>query len=184
MPDRFPKPAAGRRRRGASAAIGALALLTALLTAASVWAAFVYYPLRLGPAQPLPFSHRFHAGEKGISCFFCHPDAATGRRAGIPPLETCMLCHERIIITHPEIKRLRAHYFDRRPIAWAQVYDVPEFVYFDHEAHVRRQVDCGACHGNVQAMDRVRVAHEFTMGFCVQCHRDHQASHDCYVCHR
>ena len=49
---------------------------------------------------------------------------------------------------------------------------------------VLKSVDCGACHGDVKGMDRLTQAHEFNMGFCVQCHRDNNVSHDCLMCHR
>ena len=95
-----------------------------------------------------------------------------------------MLCHERIIITHPEIRNLREHFYRGDPVEWVRVYTLPEFVYFNHEAHIRRQVDCGRCHGDVRSMDRIIPAHEINMGFCVQCHRDNGVSHDCLMCHR
>ena len=163
---------------------GWIAFAVAVLMGIMLWFHDFYYPDRLGPAQPIPFSHRVHAGDKGIGCLVCHEGAASGQRAGVPPLETCMLCHERIIVTHPEIMKLTRYYREAKPLEWAQVYDVPEFVYFNHEAHVRRQVDCGACHGDVKGMDRLTQAHEFNMGFCVQCHRDNNVSHDCLMCHR
>ena len=161
-----------------------LAIAAAALIAVTTWYFFFYYPAALTPEQPIPFSHRVHAGDKGIGCLMCHEGALSGRRAGIPPLETCMLCHKRVIVTHPEIQRLRRYYDEGKPVEWTQVYAVPEFVYFNHEAHVRRQVDCGVCHGNVKGMDRVVEVHEFNMGFCVQCHRDNGVSHDCLKCHR
>ena len=33
-------------------------------------------------AQPVPFSHRHHAGELGIDCRYCHTSVAEGPRAG------------------------------------------------------------------------------------------------------
>ena len=33
-------------------------------------------------------------------------------------------------------------------------------------------------------MDRVVKAQKFEMGFCIQCHRDNHATHDCFTCHR
>jgi hypothetical protein len=36
----------------------------------------------------------------------------------------------------------------------------------------------------VKTMDRVTLVHKFQMGFCIQCHRDYDASHDCFTCHR
>ena len=146
--------------------------------------AVLYYrsPREIEPAQPLPFSHRLHAGDKQIGCYFCHSTAMDSRQAGMPPLQTCMLCHERIITAYPKIVELREHYAGRTPIAWKRVYILPDFVHFTHEAHLLRGVDCGACHGNIQGMDRL-AGQEFKMGFCVQCHRDNRVSTDCLVCH-
>jgi len=80
-----------------------------------------------------------------------------------------------------------------RPITWNRVYDMPDFVYFDHRAHVSVGVECSQCHGEVQSMLRVRHEKNLTMGFCVQCHRraseegvdgrDVEASTDCSTCH-
>jgi hypothetical protein len=183
-PPTEPPPMGGPDRRPAGRGGAILALGLALLLAGVFAAYYLYYPSRLGPEQPISFSHRFHVTEKRLSCLFCHEGAARTDRAGVPPLETCMLCHSRIIITHPQIVKLREHYEQGRPIAWARVNDVPEFVYFSHEAHVRKGIDCGRCHGDVAAMDRLAPAPELLMGFCVQCHRDNQASHDCLTCHR
>ena len=95
-----------------------------------------------------------------------------------------MLCHERVIVTHPEIVKLRSHWEAKRPVEWVRVNDVPDFVFFNHSLHIRRGIDCGGCHGNVAAMDRVAMPRGLTMGFCVQCHRDNNVSHDCLICHR
>lgn len=144
----------------------------------------IIYPAALGPRQPIPFSHRVHVQSKKISCYMCHTGAARSSRAGIPPLETCLLCHARIIRTHPYIAKLRRHVAQNQPVIWERVNWVPEFVYFNHAMHVRRGFDCGNCHGEVAQMDRVVKAREFQMGFCVQCHRNFKGSTDCYICHR
>ena len=72
----------------------------------------------IGPEQPIPFSHRIHATEKRISCVFCHSEAINTDVAGIPPLETCMLCHSKIIIHYPHIADLRNHYYNKIPVEW------------------------------------------------------------------
>src|ERR1700754_3825482 len=46
--------------------------------------------------QPVPFSHKHHAGELGIDCRYCHTSVASGPRAGLPPTHTCMTCHSQI----------------------------------------------------------------------------------------
>lgn len=144
----------------------------------------VLYPYGLGPRQPIPFSHRVHVHIKKISCVMCHSQVADSARAGIPPLQTCMLCHRRVIPTHPFIQDLRRRFERGEPIVWQRVNWVPEFAYFNHSVHVRRGIDCGKCHGNVTMMDRVTAAQAFQMGFCIECHRDSNATHDCFTCHR
>jgi hypothetical protein len=161
----------------------ALAVLLLLLCAALVLLD-IPYPVGLGPRQPIPFSHRVHVHTKRISCLICHSEVARSSRAGVPPLETCLLCHSRIIRTYPYIIKEREHFRENRPIVWERVNWVPEFVYFNHSVHIQRGFDCGQCHGEVSLMDRVVTAHKFQMGFCIQCHRKNQATHDCFTCHR
>ena len=48
------------------------------------------------PDQPIAFSHRLHAGELQISCFYCHGGAASSRHAGIPAASVCMNCHKSV----------------------------------------------------------------------------------------
>ena len=45
------------------------------------------------PEQPIPYSHRLHAGELGIPCLYCHSGAEKSRHAGIPSANVCMNCH-------------------------------------------------------------------------------------------
>jgi len=164
--------------------LGGVLTAAALLTMACAAAFCAYWPFGLPPAQPIPFSHRVHAGIKQIGCFFCHEGARTGARAGVPPVSRCMLCHERVAVTHPQIRRVRQHYFQNQPIDWVKVTVLPEFVYFDHQMHVQYGLDCGWCHGDVKSMDRIELKYELLMGFCVDCHRRSGATHDCLACHR
>jgi hypothetical protein len=78
-------------------------------------------------------------------------------------------------------------------IEWTRVYRLPDYVYFDHRAHVAAGISCQSCHGPVETMDRVRQAGSLSMGWCVNCHRDagavapaarvKSASLDCATCH-
>jgi len=80
-----------------------------------------------------------------------------------------------------------------QPIAWTRVYRVPDFVNFNHSAHVNVGVACQQCHGPVETMDRVREVPGITMGWCVHCHRSAPTSGvakkpvhpsvDCSTCH-
>ncbi len=79
------------------------------------------------------------------------------------------------------------------PIVWTKVHNVPDFVYFDHRAHVTVGVACQQCHGPVDTMERMRQSETLEMGWCVNCHRQAnqtgvggrpvKASLDCVTCH-
>jgi hypothetical protein len=149
-----------------------------------VWGYNFFFSARIGEEQPVAFSHRIHAGVKKISCFMCHQTAMSSSNAGVPPLETCMLCHQTIIIHHPEIEKLRKHYAENKPIEWTKVTYLPDFTFFEHSVHIQKGIDCSRCHGNINEMDRVIEVRELTMGFCMDCHKAENASTDCYTCHR
>jgi hypothetical protein len=78
-------------------------------------------------------------------------------------------------------------------IPWVRVHNLPDFVYFDHRAHVAAGVTCQHCHGPIESMERVRQVESLSMGWCVNCHRETteigidghsvHASTDCAVCH-
>ncbi len=82
---------------------------------------------------------------------------------------------------------------DPQPIIWVKVHNLPDFVYFDHSAHVNTGVTCQWCHGPVETMERMRQVEKLNMGWCVDCHRDLQnawiggkivdPSIDCITCH-
>jgi len=161
---------------------GTIALVALLLLGGI--AGFAVVRLQVGPRQPIPFSHKLHVTQKGISCFFCHESADHSPHAGIPPVEKCLLCH-RVII--PEFRPIRPlHEYQRRQqgVPWVRVNVVPDFVFFNHQIHLARGIDCGQCHGDVKQMDRVRKVNRMDMGFCVNCHWQKGASNDCWTCHR
>ena len=164
-----------------------LAILVLVLLVIAIASVLIFYPsgaISAAPEQPIPFSHRVHATDKKVSCFMCHSEAMNTDRAGIPPLETCMLCHSKIIIHYPQIARLRKYYDDRTPVEWNRIFYLPDFVFFSHQAHIQAGFDCGKCHGDIAHTDRLPVPEQFRMGFCVRCHHDENFSHDCFICHR
>lgn len=124
------------------------------------------------PEQPVPFSHALHAGELGLDCRYCHTTVEVAARAAVPPSETCMNCHARIRTQSEALAPLIASASTGQPVHWKRVHDLPDYVYFDHSAHVTRGVGCVTCHGRVDTMDRVRQAQPLSMGWCLDCHRD------------
>ena len=138
--------------------------------------AWVRTPLERGDRepieQPFQFDHRHHVRDDGIDCLHCHFDATRSPYAGVPDTELCMGCHGQIWPESPELAELRASWRERTPIAWRRVADLPDFVFFDHSAHVRRGVGCETCHGRVDLMPIVHRAKSFRMTFCTDCHAD------------
>ena len=123
------------------------------------------------PTQPIPFSHKLHAGTNKIDCKYCHVGATKSRHASVPAMNICMNCHQVVKLDSPHIQKLREHYSSGKPIEWVRVHELPDFVYFSHRPHVSNGVSCETCHGDVQSMDKVYQAQPLTMGWCVQCHR-------------
>ena len=137
----------------------------------------------IGPEQPIPFSHRVHAGVKQVQCLFCHPYAGRSVHPGIPPVEKCLYCHKHIIASHPEIKKEHKHFDSGTPTPWRKVNYLPEHVFFNHQRHIRKEVDCRECHGKIEAMDRIKGV-RFRMRFCITCHQQKKANLDCWLaCH-
>jgi len=123
------------------------------------------------PRQPVPYSHALHAGQLGIDCRYCHTNVEHGAAATLPPTEVCMNCHARIRAASPKLLKARESFATGMPIEWVRVHDLPDFVYFNHSAHVRRGIGCVSCHGRVDKMEVVYQAQPLNMGWCLGCHR-------------
>jgi hypothetical protein len=124
------------------------------------------------PDQPVAYSHALHAGELGIDCRYCHNTVEHAALAAIPPTETCMNCHARIAPDSPKLLVVRDSYASGDPVRWVQVHDLPDYVYFDHSAHVSRGIGCASCHGRVDKMQVVSQVERLSMGWCLECHRN------------
>ena len=123
------------------------------------------------PEQPVPYSHRVHAGDLDIDCRYCHTGVEETAFATIPPTQTCMNCHRSILPDSEKLAPVRASHETGMPIEWVRVHDLPDFVYFNHSAHVRRGVGCVECHGRVDQMEVVWQAEALSMAWCLDCHR-------------
>jgi hypothetical protein len=192
--------------------LGALILLTLVLFATPL-VRLPGHNQGYSPEQPIHFSHKFHAGELGLNCQYCHFTAERGPHAGFPAVATCLNCHRYVKgstdYNQAEIKKLYTYAgLDEngqddpngkpQPIPWVKIHTLPAFVRFDHSRHVTQGVACQTCHGPIQEMEQVSQHSTLSMGFCINCHRDaaangiegtdgkHHDVHpaiDCAVCH-
>jgi hypothetical protein len=137
---------------------------------------FIAKPEREGvgyaPEQPIKYSHKLHAGDLAIDCKYCHTSVSKTRHASIPAASICMNCHKVARTDKPEIIKLTEYYNENKPIPWKRVHRVPEYAYFNHAAHVTKGIDCANCHGNIREMEVVTQVKSFTMGSCLECHRN------------
>ena len=108
-----------------------------------------------GPAQPIPFNHRFHTTELQLQCRYCHTSTDRSQVASMPEMQVCMGCHLIAGNGLEPIDRLREMSQNGQPVQWERVYKLPEFVQFFHEPHLRNEIQCQECHGPVESMDRV-----------------------------
>ena len=136
------------------------------------------------PKQPVPFSHKLHAGQLKMDCRYCHNTVERAGHAAIPPTATCGNCHggnrttkgERDLgIIRPEstlLKPIRVSLEDNDPVMWERVHDLPDFVYFNHSVHIARGVSCVSCHGRIDQMEIVTQVEPMSMKWCLDCHRN------------
>ncbi|MGO9461738.1 MAG: cytochrome c3 family protein [Rhodomicrobium sp.] len=122
--------------------------------------------------QPIPFSHKHHAGELGIACLYCHSGVEKSAFAGIPATHVCMTCHSQIWTNASMLAPVRASLANNIPIRWNRVHVLPEYVYFDHSIHIAKGVGCSTCHGKINEMPLTMQAAPLTMGWCIDCHSD------------
>jgi hypothetical protein len=147
-----------------------------------------------------------HAGIPAMNvCMNCH-SGVTATVAAVKAEEAAAAQQQRAAqpVRSPELQKLYdAMALDEElqpiggkaqtPIAWKRIHKLPDFVYFDHRAHITATVACQTCHGPIQEMERVRQYETLSMGWCVNCHREVNekgvngkqvhASTDCTTCH-
>jgi len=158
--------------------------------------------------QPIQFPHNQHAGsepgQNNMDCQFCHYSAERSVDAGIPPVSTCIGCHQAVLGTTPaqqtEIAKIQEYVDHGEPIPWVRIYKISDHAHFPHMRHINAGLECQQCHGEVQnqtvLVERDPVWGGDNMGWCVDCHRNppegltaadgspiEEASTDCAVCH-
>lgn len=124
------------------------------------------------PVQPVPYSHKLHAGNLGLDCRYCHSTVDVSAYAAIPATETCMNCHSKVKTSSEQLQPVRESYATGNPIPWVRIHKLPDYVYFSHQAHVGAGVSCVSCHGRVDQMAEVRQVKPLSMAWCLECHRD------------
>ncbi|MFW6058878.1 MAG: cytochrome c3 family protein [Phycisphaeraceae bacterium] len=124
------------------------------------------------PPQPVPFSHAHHVAGLGIDCRYCHSSVEQSAFAGMPSTDTCMNCHKEIWTSAELLAPVRESWRSGERIEWTRVYNVPDFVFFNHSVHVQSGIGCVTCHGRVDRMPLMYEARQMYMSFCLDCHRN------------
>ena len=120
----------------------------------------------------MPYSHALHAGELGIDCRYCHTTVERAAKAAVPPAATCMNCHSTVKKDSDVLLPIRQAFAENEAVKWTRVHDLPDYVYFNHMAHVNAAVGCESCHGRIDQMVKVYQAMPLTMEWCLECHKD------------
>ncbi len=156
--------------RAACAGLG-IAILTGV-------AAYSYFTLPVvldtgyRPEQPVPYSHKLHAGNLGMDCYYCHNTVMKAGHAAVPSTETCMNCHTRVKTDSALLAPIRKSYATGEPVKWVKVHILPDYAYFNHSAHVTVGVSCVSCHGRVDQMVEITQVKPLNMAWCLDCHRN------------
>lgn len=159
--------------------------VVALLYLVAVWAyATAPSTVNVGymPKQPVPFSHKLHAGDLKMDCRYCHNTVEEAGHAAVPPTATCANCHSAanpdgsvslsaIHTKSPKLLDVRRSQATGDPIPWERIHDLPDYAHFNHSVHVNRGIGCVTCHGRVDQMEEVYQAKTLSMSWCLNCHR-------------
>lgn len=189
--------------------IAAVVLLVAGAGLATLAWAMINPRQGYAPKQPIFFQHKRMAGPPNwvtdangkqvnlggfnIPCRYCHTMPYKGRHSTLPPTAVCMNCHSTVGQDKEWVLVLKSYFERGEPIPWVKVHDLPDFVYYDHSAHLNARKDDGAlkldcvnCHLDVENQSVVAVRVPFNMGWCLDCHRKPEMAGptDCTTCHR
>ena len=124
------------------------------------------------PVQPIEYSHALHVGQLGLDCRYCHTTVQKAAFAAVPPAETCIGCHGKLVkVNSALLTPLREAHASDKPVEWIKVHDLPDYAYFNHSAHTTRGVGCASCHGRIDTMPKVFQDQTLSMSWCLNCHR-------------
>lgn len=165
--------------------VGALATVS-VVGAVTYYFTPKFWEVGYEPKQPVNYSHQVHVQQLGIDCRYCHSHVEDSMTANIPDTATCMNCHTGDVATstsflnsrlweahkdNADLIKIRSAASSGEPIQWRRVHKLPDYVYFNHEAHVNIGVSCVSCHGRVDTFAVVRQVESLSMAWCLECHR-------------
>ena len=141
--------------------------------------------------QPLEFNHAVHIAGK-VDCLQCHPGVLDPDEPALPPIGTCLKCHNEAPGDHPVKQKLAALAAANATLAWDPALRIPDHVFFSHSRHVEvANLECLSCHEDMPHRtappDRRRT---IAMAKCIGCHfikespAAQRATLDCASCHR
>jgi mono/diheme cytochrome c family protein len=138
--------------------------------------------------QPISFNHALHVMDAGLTCGDCHLGGERGS-LGLPRNVVCKDCHgpdDLDADSSADLVQLIRSFERDEEIPWVQVHKLADHVRFSHARHVEvAGLSCEQCHGDISTLDRP-PAHPFfrlRMSWCLDCHRERDASEDCRPCH-
>ena len=67
-----------------------------------------------------------------------------------------MNCHSKVKEKSEKLAPVRESYKTGNPVEWIQIHRLPDYVYFNHRAHISAGVSCVVCHGRIDQMVEVR----------------------------
>ncbi len=124
------------------------------------------------PTQPVPFSHKLHAGDLGMDCRYCHSNIERSAIANVPATQTCMNCHTLVLPQSEKLLAVRESWATGKPVEWVNVHLLPQYAYFNHSLHLNAGIGCISCHGNIAEMEKVQQVQPLSMSWCLDCHRN------------
>jgi hypothetical protein len=146
-------------------------IVTALVGATWYYDTPKYTRVGYMPTQPVPFPHDLHVTQLGMDCRYCHNAVEVAAHSNIPDTQVCMNCHTQVQKENPKLEPVRSSWATGQPVSWVQIHRTPDYVYYNHSAHVNRGISCYSCHGEVNHMPVIYHAKPHSMAWCLECHR-------------
>ncbi len=152
--------------------IGLTLILGTVVAGVTYYATPKYLRVGYQPVQPVAFDHSLHVTQLGMDCRYCHTFVDRSEHSNVPAASVCMNCHNQVLANDAKLAPIRDSYNSGEPVPWVKIHNTPDYVYFNHSAHVNRGVSCVHCHGQINEMETVYHAKPLSMAMCLECHRN------------